>query len=33
VQARCLECMGMGPPMMRADDKSLLDLLIARIGL
>ncbi|ATY33629.1 signal peptide peptidase SppA [Sphingomonas psychrotolerans] len=33
VQMRCLECMGMGPAMMRADDKSLLDLLIARIGL
>ena len=33
VQARCLECMGMGPAVMRASDKSLFDLLIARIGL
>jgi protease-4 len=33
VQARCLECMGLGPAVMRTEDKSLLDLLIARIGL
>jgi protease-4 len=33
VQARCLECMGAGPALGRADDRSLLDLLIARIGL
>lgn len=33
VQARCLECMGMGPAVIRAEDKSLLDLLLARIGL
>ncbi|AQR75187.1 signal peptide peptidase SppA [Sphingomonas sp. LM7] len=33
VQARCLECMGLAPAMVRAEDKSLLDLLIARIGL
>jgi protease-4 len=33
VQARCLECMAMGPATVRAEDRSLLDLLIARIGL
>ncbi len=33
VQARCLECMGLAPAVVRAEDKSLLDLLIARIGL
>jgi len=33
VQARCLECMGLGPAMTKAEDKSLLDLIVARIGL
>lgn len=33
VQARCLECMALAPPVARAADRSLLDLLIARIGL
>ncbi|MDT8759073.1 signal peptide peptidase SppA [Sphingomonas psychrotolerans] len=33
VQARCLECMGLAPAVIRTEDKSLLDLLIARIGL
>ncbi|TGX54973.1 signal peptide peptidase SppA [Sphingomonas gei] len=33
VQARCLECVAIGPPVVRAEDRSLLDLLIARIGL
>ena len=33
VQARCLECMGLGPAATTKEDKSLIDLLIARIGL
>jgi protease-4 len=33
VQARCLECMGMGPAAERPEDASLLELLLARIGL
>jgi protease IV len=33
VQARCLECMGLGPAVERPGDRSLVDLLIARIGL
>jgi protease-4 len=33
VQARCLECMGLGPAVANAEDKSLLNLLLARIGL
>jgi protease-4 len=33
VQARCLECMALAPPAARAEDRSLLDLLFARIGL
>lgn len=31
VQARCLECGGFGPATARADDKSLFELLVARI--
>ncbi len=33
VQARCLECGGLGPAAGRAEDGRLLDLLIARFGL
>jgi protease-4 len=33
VQARCLECMGLGPAVLRTEDRSLMELLLARIGL
>lgn len=33
VQARCLECMGLAPRVIKAEDKSLMDMLLARIGL
>ncbi|UZK65674.1 signal peptide peptidase SppA [Sphingomonas sp. M1-B02] len=33
VQARCLECMGLGPAVARTGDQSLFDLLLARLGL
>ncbi|MDV3457894.1 signal peptide peptidase SppA [Sphingomonas sp. HF-S4] len=33
VQARCLECMGLAPKVIKAEDKSLMDMLLARIGL
>ena len=32
IQARCLECMGAAPAMVRRDDLRLLDLLLARFG-
>jgi len=32
IQARCLECGGMGPTTVGIDDAKLLDLLLARIG-
>lgn len=33
VQARCLECMALAPPTPRTEDRKLIDLLLARIGL
>jgi protease IV len=33
VQARCLECMGLAPVASRAEDRSLLELVMRRIGL
>lgn len=33
VQARCLECMALAPKVIKAEDKSLMDMLLARIGL
>jgi protease-4 len=33
VQARCLECMGMGPAVDRTEDRSLLELVMRRFGL
>nr|WP_277924051.1 signal peptide peptidase SppA [Sphingomonas hankookensis] len=33
VQARCLECGGLGPVAVSAEDASLFDLLVARLGL
>lgn len=33
VQARCLECMALAPPTPRMEDRKLIDLLLARIGL
>lgn len=32
VQARCLECMGLAPATVRAEDRSLFDLLMARVA-
>ncbi len=33
VQARCLECMGMGPALARPEDRTLLEMVLGRIGL
>jgi protease-4 len=33
VQARCLECGGIGPSLSQEQDARLLDLILARVGL